>query len=44
MDRCTIAGVTPRVKLAAAAFNATEGTKWLAVRRGSTKRKVRKIA
>jgi integrase len=45
MDRYTIAGVEPRLKLAAKAFNATvKAPKWLAVPAGSTKGKSKKTA
>jgi integrase len=45
MDRYTIAGVEPRLKLAAGAFNrAVKAPEWLAVPAGSTKAKQRNTA
>jgi integrase len=45
MDRYTIAGVEPRLKLAAGAFNrAVKAPDWLAVPAGSTKTKSSKTA
>jgi hypothetical protein len=45
MDRYTIAGVEPRLKLAAGAFNrSVKAPEWLAVPAGSTKGKAEKTA
>jgi integrase len=45
MDRYTIAGVEPRLKLAAGAFNrSVKAPEWLAVAAGSTKEKAEKTA
>ena len=45
MDRYTVAGVEPRLKLAAGTFNrAVKATEWLAVAAGSTEQKGKKTA